>query len=115
MEISTSSVPEVELSVFDDLKDEITQPDVEAKVDNTNNQPEENVDSVNKRLAEEPEKNAFEVLKNPGIRKNQPHKPLKTVTNTAAAKVNAKTKQPKIYDESDGKKLLTGTKNTDSR
>ena len=39
----------MEVSVFDDLKDEITRPDVEAKTDTGRNQLEENPDTVDKQ------------------------------------------------------------------
>ena len=42
-------MPEIEVSVFDDLKDEITQPDVEANTDTGRNQLEENPDTVDKQ------------------------------------------------------------------
>jgi len=113
-QISSSSVPEMEVSVFDDLKDEITRPDVEANTDTGRNQLEENPDTVdkqeNKEIAEQPEKNAFEALKKPRNRKNEKQKPLKTVTNTRSAPAVTKTKQPKIYDESNGRKSLAGSK-----
>jgi len=113
-QISSSSVPEMEVSVFDDLKDEITRPDVEANTDTGRNQLEENPDTVdkqeNKEIAEQPEKNAFEALKKPRNRKNEKQKPLKTVTNTRSTPAVTKTKQPKIYDESNGRKSLAGTK-----
>merc|ERR1712051_1081781 len=113
-QISSSSVPEMEVSVFDDLKDEITRPDVEANTDTGRNQLEENPDNVdkqeNKEIAEQPEKNAFEALKKPRNRKNEKQKPLKTVTNTRSTPAVTKTKQPKIYDESNGRKSLAGTK-----
>ena len=48
-QISSSSVPEMEVSVFDDLKDEITRPDVEANTDTGRNQLEENPDNVDKQ------------------------------------------------------------------
>merc|ERR1712129_510233 len=113
-QISSSSVPEMEVSVFDDLKDEITRPDVEANTDTCRNQLEENPDTwdkqENKEIAEQPEKNAFEALKKPRNQKNEKLKPLKTVTNTRSTPAVTKTKQPKIYDESNGRKSLAGTK-----
>ena len=39
----------MEVSVFDDLKDEITRPDVEANTDTGRNQLEENPDTVDKQ------------------------------------------------------------------
>ena len=48
-QISSSSVPEMEVSVFDDLKDEITRPDVEANTNTGRNQLEENPDTVDKQ------------------------------------------------------------------
>ena len=39
----------MEVSVFDDLKDEITRPDVEANTDTGRNQLEENPDNVDKQ------------------------------------------------------------------
>ena len=39
----------MEVSVFDDLKDEITRPDVEANTDTRRNQLEENPDTVDKQ------------------------------------------------------------------
>ena len=66
-------------------------------------------------IAEQPEKNAFEALKKPRNRKNEKHKPLKTVTNTRSTPAVTKTKQPKIYDESNGRKSLAGSKKIEIR
>ena len=66
-------------------------------------------------VAEQPEKNAFEALKKPRNRKNEKQKPLKTVTNTRSTPAVTKTKQPKIYDESNGRKSLAGTKKIEMR
>ena len=66
-------------------------------------------------IAEQPEKNAFEALKKPRNRKNEKQKPLKTVTNTRSAPAVTKTKQPKIYDESNGRKSLAGSKKIEMR